>query len=133
MRVIPSSDETRELVLETDLARLTGRLAAWWGNAHCAPLTPYVSMVIAAQEHAASWRSWEMKPYLDIDGRPIDAVRDARFLGPHLTELYVDAVASLAQRDAYAAVVASLHWETLLERIREAWPPGLELAIADQR
>ena len=133
MRVIAVSDASLELVLETDLARLIGQLAAWWGNARFATLTPYAPMVIAAQEYATSWRTWEMKPYLTIDGWPIDAVRDTRYLSPHLTELCVDAVASLAQRDAYAAVVASLHWAALLERVRAVWPPDLEPTLADQR
>jgi hypothetical protein len=122
-----------EITLETDLARLTGQLAARWGNTQFTALTPYIPTVVAAYEHAASWRMWEMKPYLDLDGRPIDALRGAEYLGPHWTELYMEAVASLAQRDAYAALIASLHWDTLLERIRHAWPPGLESAMAEQR
>jgi hypothetical protein len=134
VRVIASDEQSLCIVLETDLARLKAQLVAWWGNAEAqvARVTPYVPVVIAAEEYAASWRTWEMKPYLDLDGLPIDAVRGARYLGPHWTELYVQAVAALAQRDAYAALVASLHWEALLEQVRDAWPPELELAIADQ-
>jgi Protein of unknown function (DUF3891) len=131
--VLEAPQQKLQLVLHTELARLMGHLAAWWGNAEFAPLTPYVSMVVAAQDHAASWHTWEMKPYLDLDGRPIDAVRGARFLGLHWIDLYVEAVASLAQRDVYAALIASMHWETQLLRLREAWPPGLESVLAEQQ
>ena len=132
--MLVTADEGQlQIVLHTDLARLTAQLAAWWGNAEFARLTPYVPMVVAAQEHAAGWRTWEMTPYLDLDGRPIDAIRGARYLGPHWIDLCVESVATLAARDAYAAIIASLHWETLLDRVRAAWPPDLEAVMADQR
>jgi hypothetical protein len=125
--------DTLLLVEHTDLARLTGQLAAAWGNGPIAPLTPYLPMVIAAHEYTSGWRHWDMKPYIDLDGRPIDADRDPRYLGPQWITLFEQSVATLADRDAYAALVASLHWDSWLSRFESDWPPGMDAAIAEQQ
>jgi hypothetical protein len=120
------------LVQHTDFARLTGQLAAAWGNALIAPLHPYLPMLIAANEYTAGWRHWDMKPYIDLDGRPIDAERDARYLGPHWITMFEQSVATVADRDAYAGLVTSVHWESWLSRLKSDWPPGMDSAIAEQ-
>jgi Protein of unknown function (DUF3891) len=132
MLVRGMDSDTLLLVEHTDLARLTGQLAAAWGNGPIAPLTPYLPMVIAAHEYTAGWRHWDMKPYIDLDGQPIDADRGARYLGPHWITVFEESLATLADRDAYAALVASLHWESWLSRFEADWPPGMDAAIAEQ-
>jgi hypothetical protein len=116
-------DESRSLiVLHTDHSRLVGHLAAWSSDLH-----PYLPMVLAAYEHDASWRSWDMRPYLDADGKPIDG--HTPYMAPYLLELYARAVADVLERDAYAALIVSLHWESL---VREEPIEGIDEFLAEQ-
>jgi hypothetical protein len=51
-------DESRLLLVsQVDHSHVAGLLAAHWGNDDFAPPTPFVSMVLAAQEHDSGW--WE--------------------------------------------------------------------------
>jgi uncharacterized protein DUF3891 len=104
-------DESRSLiVVHADHSRLVGQLAAWRAD-----MQPYLPMVLAAAEHDASWRSWDMRPYLDPDGRPIDG--HTAYMAPYLLDLCARAVSDVLERDAYAALIVSLHWESLLRDI----------------
>jgi hypothetical protein len=116
-------DESRSLlVLHTDHSRLVGQRAAWWSDLH-----PYLPMVLAASEHDASWRAWDMRPYLDADGKPIDG--HTPYMAPYLLDLYARAVADVLERDAYAALIVSLHWELL---VREQPLEGIDEFLAEQ-
>jgi hypothetical protein len=131
--VSPSGEGELLLVLHTEHSRLAGWLAAWWGNAALPRPEPWLSVILAAQEHDASWATWEMKPYTDVDGRPIDFVRGARFLAPQWTDLYARAVDQVGERDSYAALLVSLHWESLLRASPELWMPGTDAFLEQQR
>ena len=84
-------------------------------------------MVLAAYEHDASWRSWDMRPYLDPDGKPIDG--HTPYMAPYLLDLYARAVSGVLERDAYAALIVSLHWESL---VREQPIEGVDEFLAEQ-
>ena len=109
-------DETRLLlVLQIDHSRVAGLLAAHWGNSDFAKLSPYVSMVLAAQEHDSGWWDWEVKPAIDPQGCPIDYIGSIRKLGKGVwLGFYKNGIERLAQRDPYAAYNVSMHGEGLL-------------------
>src|SRR5438270_10538155 len=86
-------------------------------------------MVLAAYEHDASWRAWEMRPYIDPEGRPIDCRAGARYMAPYLLDLYARAVGDVLERDAYAALIVSLHWQSVLG---EHSSPEAEAFLAEQ-
>jgi hypothetical protein len=120
--VYPYDERRLLVVLQTDHSRLVGQLAAWSRDVH-----PYLPVVLAAYEHDASWRSWDMRPYLDPDGMPIDC--RTQYVAPHLLDLYARAVADVLERDAYAALIVSLHWESL---VREQPIEGVGEFLAEQ-
>jgi len=109
-------DDTRLLlVLQSDHSRVAGLLAAHWGNQEFAQPRPYVSMVLAAQEHDGGWWDWEIKPTLDAQGHPPDYVGSIRNLGE---DTWLDfnrhGVRRVAEQDPYAGCIVSMHSEGLL-------------------
>jgi hypothetical protein len=109
-------DESRLLlVLQVDHSRVAGLFAAHWGNQDFAKLRPYVSMVLAAQEHDTGWWDWEIKPTVDAQGYPTDYIGSIRKLGKGVwLGFYRNGIERLAQRDSYAAYNVSMHGEGLL-------------------
>ena len=111
-------DESRLLlVLQVDHSRIAGLFAAHWGNREFARLRPYVSMVLAAQEHDGGWWDWEIKPTLDAQGHPPDYVGSMRTLGD---DTWLDfnrhGIRRVAEQDPYAGIIVSMHSEGLLSQ-----------------
>ena len=69
MMICPYDDERLLLILQVDHSKVTGWLAAHWGNDTFAQPSPYHAMVLAAQEHDSGWWDWEIKPHLNDEGR----------------------------------------------------------------
>ncbi|MBI2959131.1 MAG: DUF3891 family protein [Betaproteobacteria bacterium] len=111
-------DESRLLlVLQIDHSRIAGLLAAHWGNREFARPEPYVSMVLAAQEHDGGWWDWEIRPTLDGHGRPHDYIGGMRTLGEDTwLDFMRHGVRRVAERDPYAGCIVSMHSEGLLSR-----------------
>ena len=117
MMVCPYNESFLLLVLQTDHSRIAGLLAAHWGNDKFASLSPYASMVLAAQEHDSGWWDWEIKPTLNEQGSPSDYIGSIKHLGQGVwLDLYRNAIDRLAARDLYAAYYVSMHGEALLTR-----------------
>jgi hypothetical protein len=115
MMVCRYDDSRLLLVLQTDHSRVAGFFAAHWGNREFAKLTPYVSMVLAAQEHDSGWWDWEVKPTLDAQGYPTDYIGSIRKLSQGVwLSFYRNGIERLAARDAYAAYNVSMHGQGLL-------------------
>ena len=141
MMVLPYSQESLLLVLQTDHSRAAGVLAAHWGNAEFAELRPYDSMVLAAQEHDGGWWEWEIKPTLGPDGRPLDYIGGGKTLGEVWLGLYRHGIGRVAEQDAYAGCIVSMHGEGLLTRgmgLRPTMPdrsadPGVPEFLDHQR
>ena len=115
MMVCRYDDSRLLLVLQTDHSRVAGFFAARWGNREFAKLRPYVSMVLAAQEHDSGWWDWEVKPTLDAQGYPSDYIGSIRKLPPGVwLSFYRNGIERLASRDAYAAYNVSMHGQGLL-------------------
>ena len=117
MMVCPYDDERLLLILQVDHSRVTGWLASHWGNAEFARPSPYAAMVLAAQEHDTGWWDWELKPQLNDEGRPPDYIGSIRHLGMGVwLEFYRNGITRLAEQDAYAGYIVSLHAEALLSQ-----------------
>jgi hypothetical protein len=115
MMVCRYDDSRLLLVLQTDHSRVAGFFAAHWGNREFAKLRPYVSMVLAAQEHDSGWWDWEVKPTLDPQGYPTDYIGSIRKLSQGVwLSFYRNGIERLAARDAYAAYNVSMHGQGLL-------------------
>src|SRR5262245_45527314 len=110
-------DSTLYCVLQADHSRVSGYLAAHWGNDVFARPTPYASMVLAAGEHDnRGWWGVELKPYLSADGEPLDYLDTIGFLGPLWLESWGQGVEQLAQQDRYAALVILMHGVGILSQ-----------------
>jgi hypothetical protein len=142
MMVCPYSESFLLLVLQTDHSRIAGLLAAHWGNDEFARLSPYASMVLAAQEHDSGWSDWEIKPTLNDQGLPSDYIGSIKHLGQGIwLDLYRRAIERLASRDLYAAYYVSMHGEALLTQGMGLLPsmpdytgdPAVQQFIAEQK
>ena len=115
--MVCSYDDTRLLlVLQIDHSRVAGRLAAHWGNDDFAPLKPYSSMVLAAQEHDSGWWDWEIKPTLNEQGHPPDYIGSLKSIGPIWLDFQQRGVERVADRDPYAGYIVSMHISGLLNQ-----------------
>ena len=115
MMVCPYSDEQLLLILQVDHSKVTGWLAAHWGNDDFAAPSPYGAMVLAAQEHDTGWWDWEIRPQLDDEGMPPDYIGSIKHLGQTVwLDFYRHGITRLAEQDAYAGYIVSLHAEALL-------------------
>lgn len=103
------------LVSQVDHSHIAGLLAAHWGNAQFARPTPFVSMVLAAQEHDSGWWEWEIRPTLNEAGYPPDYIGSIRHLGRGVwLDMYRRGIQRLAEQDPYAGYVVSMHGAGLL-------------------
>jgi hypothetical protein len=115
MMVSRYDDARLLLTLQIDHSRVAGLIAAYWGNPDFARLTPYASMVLAAQEHDSGWWDWEIKPTLNDQGYPPDYIGSIRHLGQNVwLDFYRHGIQSVAKRDPYAGYNVSMHGEGLL-------------------
>src|SRR5215467_3718252 len=114
MMVSPTDDSRVLVVLQIDHSRVAGLLAAHWGNDEFAPLKPYASMVLAAQEHDNGWWDWEIKPTLNAQGYPLDYINSAKFLRGIWLDFYRHGIERVTEIDPYAGYVVSMHGEGLL-------------------
>jgi hypothetical protein len=92
-------------VTQPDHGRLAGLIArAWGGDAWCPD--PWEPVELSAHHHDDGWGSWEAAPTLHPDGTPVDFLT----LGaPERVDLYRDSVEMMAEVDAYAGVLTSMH------------------------
>jgi Protein of unknown function (DUF3891) len=116
MMVNDINEDEVMLVMQLDHSRVAGQLAAAWGNEQFAPVAPYESMVLAAQEHDTGWWEWEAKPTLNAKGRPLDYIGSASFLGATWLDFYRRVVDRIATDDPYAGYMVSMHGNGLLNK-----------------
>lgn len=142
MMVCRYDDSRLLLVLQTDHSRIAGLLAAHWGNNQFAKLSPYASMVLAAQEHDSGWWDWEIKPTLNEQGYPPDYIGSIKHLGRGIwLNFYRHGIERVAEWDPYAAYNISMHGEGLLTQGMGLLPympdytsdPDVKKFIAEQK
>ena len=123
MMVCPYDDERLLLILQVDHSRVTGWLAAHWGNKNFAQPSPYHAMVLAAQEHDSGWWDWEIKPQLNAEGLPPDYIGSIKHLGGRVwLDFYRHGIERVAEQDLYAGYIVSLHSDGLLTQGRGLLP-----------
>ena len=123
MMVCPYDDERLLLILQVDHSKVTGWLAAHWGNDTFAPPSPYHAMVLAAQEHDSGWWDWEIKPHLNDEGLPPDYIGSIKHLGGRVwLDFYRHGIERVAEQDPYAGYIVSLHSDGLLTQGRGLLP-----------
>src|SRR5688572_23791693 len=86
-------DERLLIVLHTEHSRVSGYLAAHWGNDLFARPQPYLPLVIAVQEHDNGWWHWELAPQLNDKGHPPDYIGSSKALGADWFDIYTEGVA----------------------------------------
>lgn len=141
MMVLPYDDRRLMLILQVDHSRITGWLAAHWGNDQFARPAPYAAMVLAAQEHDTGWWDWEIKPQLNAEGLPPDYIGSIKHLGGKVwLDFYRHGIERLAEQDLYAGLIVSLHSDGLLTQGRGLLPympdykiyPEVQAFLAEQ-
>jgi len=76
-------------------------------------------MVLAAQEHDTGWWDWEIKPQINAEGLPPDYIGSIKQLGQSVwLDFYRHGIERLAEQDAYAGYIVSLHADGLLTQGR---------------
>jgi hypothetical protein len=136
-------DESRLLLVsQVDHSHVAGLLAAHWGNDAFAAPTPYVSMVLAAQEHDSGWMEWESKPTINEAGFPPDYIGSIKSLGRGVwLDLYRRGIQRVADHDPYAGYMVSMHGDGLLTQGMGLLPsmpqytddPAVQAFLADQK
>lgn len=122
--IVQETADGRRLVRQTDHALLSGTFADTWGS-EALPAPPRTDeTVTAAARHDDGWAEWELAPGLDADGGPVDFLRDSI---ANSVARWRRGVALVAEEDAFAALVVSMHGERLFSRPFE---PGLEPRLA---
>jgi hypothetical protein len=123
MMVCPYDDQRLLLILQVDHSKVTGWLAAHWGNDNFARPSPYAAMVLAAEEHDTGWWDWEIKPQLNREGLPPDYIGSIKHLGGKVwLDFYRHGIERLAEQDPYAGYIVSLHSDGLLTQGRGLLP-----------
>jgi hypothetical protein len=91
-----------QIVLQTEHGELAGQFARAWSPRP----EPFASLELVARRHDDGWFVWERGPNLDPDGKP------ANFLDvpvPLHLAFYRAAIVAIADEDAYAGLIASMH------------------------
>lgn len=108
MIVRKEADGSHIIVGQPDHARLSGLMAAHWGNEDFAPPEPRESFIMAAAYHDCGWVSYEAHPLYDVEKQsppthqqvPLDAQQLAAF------QRGIDWLSGI---DAYAGALISRH------------------------
>lgn len=122
MIVAETGDHLR-FVTQPDHADLAGRFADHWGNDRFDRPEPYPAVMIAAYNHDIGWWEYDRGPHLGEDGSPID------FRGmpsDAWIDLYEKGIDTVAEIDAYAGLLVSMHGAGLRNRrygLSPSWPP----------
>jgi len=105
--IVREEGEDLVLVRQSDHALLSGWLAAAWGAPPWAAPEPYLSSVVAARLHDLAWTTFDEALPCRADGRPYAFSEVARSVSTRLYAQGLDAVQAI---DAYAGLLASLHF-----------------------
>ena len=109
--IVGKRDDGLLMVTQVAHARLAGQLARMWGNEHFETPQPRDAVSVAADLHDEGWAEPDKLPlYNERTRRPAD------FLEIDLREhaaFYKAGVEKVAATDAYAGLLASMHWTGL--------------------
>ena len=134
------------LVTHPDHAHLAGEFAACWGNAMFAALEPQEHVLRGIYRHDDGWRERDAQPMVTKQGKPAGfstelvgkySAFEEIDLGSYLA-VRREAVRLIAQEDAYAAILISMHTHNLLSEradrstIRAEQLPWLDAFLVEQ-
>lgn len=135
------------LVTHPDHAHLAGEFAAAWGNAVFAAPEPRTHVLRGIYSHDDGWRARDAAPVITREGKP--AAFSTELVGKYsaLEEIDLEdylavrrnAVLAMAEEDAYAAILISMHTHNLLSEradrstIRPEQVPLLDGFLAAQQ
>lgn len=141
------TDDGWWLVTHPDHAELAGRFAERWGNVLFRPPEPRPDVLAGIFRHDDGWRARDAEPHVTRAGLPSAFSRD--LVGKYSAFEEIDladylavrrrAVAEIAEKNAYAAVLVSMHTYDLLttradrSTITPADLPKLDGFLAEQR
>lgn len=122
--IVRDAGEAWQVVLQTDHADLAAGFARAW--AETGPR--HDSLVLATERHDDGWAVWEQSPLVDEAGRPVTFL-DVQ-VPAHLA-FYRAGIAAIADEDAYAGLLVSMHGAGIY-RQRYGEDPGLKLTHAEE-
>jgi len=128
------------LVTHPDHARLAGAVAEHWGNDLFASPEPHAHVLLGVNTHDDGWAARDARPSVTKQGKP--AAFSAELVGKYSAFEEIDlqdylnvrerAVAEVAARDAYAALLVSKHTYNLLtERADRSTIAAEQLPLLD--
>ncbi len=110
------------LIAHRDHARLAGAFASRWGNADFPPPRPHAEVLLAVSRHDDAWAERDRVPKLTREGLP--SAFSKELVGTYSAFEEIDladylavrdrAVRLVAEQDAYAALLVSMHTYNLL-------------------
>ncbi|SNT55076.1 Protein of unknown function [Asanoa hainanensis] len=109
--IVTRRDGALHLVEQVEHGRVSGVLAAAWGNEVFEAPTPGEPVRTAATRHDEGWRAWDARVlFHELDRRPLHFLEiDA---SEHV-QLYRQGVERVALGDVYAGVLVGMHWTGL--------------------
>jgi len=110
-----------QFVTQPDHAALAGQFADAWGAEPFDRPDPYESLALAAYAHDTGWRTYDRRPRL-LDGRPADF---REMPADTWIDLYDEGVDAVAEMDAYAGLLVSMHGAGLRNQrygLSPEWP-----------
>ena len=129
------------LVTHQDHARLAGAFAEHWGNERFLPPEPRVNVLKGIARHDDGWAARDAAPQITPQGKP--SAFSVELVGKYSAFEEIDlldylavrdrAMRLIAEEDAYAALLISMHTQNpalrgRYERLSEFW-----LALAERR
>jgi hypothetical protein len=121
--IVLDRGDTWQVVLQTDHADLSGKLARAWADRG----PRHDSLEVAASRHDDGWAVWERSPRVDPEsGRPVN------FLDVDVTShlaFYRAGIAAVTEQDPYAGLLVSMHGAGIY-RQRYGRDPSLGLSRA---
>ena len=118
-----------QIVLQPDHGELAGQLAAQWGGDAVGTPANHASLQVAARRHDDGWAVWEREPTINGDG----SAKPTAFLEvdvPAHLAFYRACIAAVAEQDAYAGLLVSMHGSGIYTG-RYGTQPGLGLKQAE--
>lgn len=120
--ILAEADGRLRCVTQPAHAALSGQFAEHWGSDAFDRPTPAASTTFAAYDHDDGWWTYDRRPALGEDGRPLNFVE---IPADAWIELYENGIDLVADIDAYAGLLVSLHGAGLRRRrygLSPSWP-----------
>ena len=120
--IVRDAGDSWQIVFQTDHADVSGAMARAWAEQG----PRHDSLIVAAERHDDGWAVWEQAPQVDDTGRPVNFLEVG--VPAHLA-FYRAGIAAIAEQDAYAGLLVSMHGAGIYQQ-RYGLDPGLGLSRA---